>query len=391
MTTVGFVPYTGAAELAQIQQVFTNVFGSGVNLNPTSVNGVLIQQLTNMGISSENVQSSLYASVYNPNVAQYPFLDSICAWNNITRKSATQSVVICQITGLSGTIIPVNSQVISTNGDLFYNQVAITIASGVATGIFYSVVAAPIPCNSGTLTGIVQQIPGWDTITNADNGTVGTVQQTDTSLRYTRKYSLAQNSTGTYDSIVSACYQTPDISNFYLATNNTPSPAIISGVTVPGYGIYLSIFGGNDQEIAAILYNKLSGGTAMGGSTNYTYVDPSHPWVSFNASWEAAIGTPIEVDISILNSASYPVNIVQLIQAAVVANFYGEDNVNTPVQMGVTMYAIRFIPTLINLGITQITSCLTCVVSGTPSSSLLLPITECPTLATINVNVTVIG
>lgn len=390
MTNVGWVPYTAQEELAQVQQVFTNVFGDGVNLNPSSVNGVFIQQLTNMGLQSESAQTSLYSGVYNPYVAIYPFLDGLCKWNNIKRNKAVSSVVICQITGLAGTVINANSQILNTNGDVFINLTPITIgAGGTVTATFQSLVAGPIACTANTVNRIVQQVAGWDTVNNMDDGITGTPEQTDASLRYTRQYALAQNSTNTFDALYAAVQQQPTITNFQLYQNRHSSPITTNGLTVPGHGITLVAYGGTEDLVASLIYNKTLG-CAMGGNTTYVYTDPTYPWVTFSATWEIPTETPIEVDINIQNSTTYPANIVSLIQNAVVANFNGTDGINSYAQIGLTIYAARFIPTLALLGVTQVNSCLTCVVSGTPAPTLLLPSTQVATLVTANVNVTLV-
>lgn len=391
-TPSGFVPYTAQQELEQVQQVFINTFGSGVNLNPATINGVFIQQLTNMALQSESAQTALYSQVYNPNVAVYPFLDGICIWNNIYRNAAVQSVVTCQITGLAATVIPANSQILNTNGDVFYNPIAITIGSGgTATGTFNSVVAGPIACTANTVNRIVQQLAGWDTVNNSDDGITGTPQQTDSSLRYTRQYALAQNSVNTFDALYAAIQQQPTITNFQLYQNRDNVPVVVNGLTIPANGITLVAFGGLPSLVAGIIYNKTLG-CAMGGNTTYTLADSVYPWVSFTARWEIPTEAPVQVNINIQNSSSYPSDIVTLIQNAVVANFNGTDNINQYAQIGVTIYASRFIPTLALLGVTQVLSCtIQTVTDGSPALTLLIPSTHVGTLVADNVIVTVTG
>jgi uncharacterized phage protein gp47/JayE len=388
---VGFTPRSTTESLADIQQVFVNTFGSGVNLNPTSINGVFVQELTNDAIQVQSAQTLLYGGLYNPNIANGVFLDSICALLSIQRKAAVPSTVTCQLTGLPGTVIPALSQILNTNGDIFQSTTIITIGvDGTAIGTFQSIVSGIIPCVANTLNRIVQRIAGWDTVNNSTDGTTGTLVQSDLSLRYTRLNTLAINSVGTIESIISACEQNSNIIDYYVANNTKATPTTIGGVTVPAFGIYLSVYGGTLDEIAEILYKKKPPGTVMGGSTNYTYVDPIYTWVTFPATWQTAVETPVQVNISIA-TGSYPSDIVTQIKNAVVDNFNNGTATQPPVTMRIgSINAYRFAQTLNVLGIYNINSItVQTVTAGTPANSLTLSIDKAPTLIAANVLVSI--
>lgn len=388
---VGFTPNSAAQELADIQQVFINTFGAGVNLTPTSINGVFIQELTNMGLQVEAAKTNLYSYVYDPDVAAGVYLDGLGAWLSIDRKAAVQSVVICQVTGLSGTVIPANSQILNTNGDVFYNPNAITITSGTGSGEFRSLVAAPIPCTAGTLNRIVQQLAGWDTVNNATDGITGTNAQTDYSYRNTIKYAKGLNSSGTLNAVNSALLDTDDVIDFFLVENYTNSPISSNGVTISPHSIYLSVYGGTQQEIASILYTKRSAGCGMDGNTTYAYTDPDFYWVTENMIWQTAIETPVQLNITIVDSTDYPADIVIQIQNACVATFNNGTGTTPPARMGVPIYASTFYTSLNSLGVVAITNLtIQTVTAGTPALVLDLPITQAPTLIAANVLVTVI-
>lgn len=388
---VGFTPNSAAQELADIQQVFVNTFGAGVNLTPTSINGVFIQELTNMGLQVEAAKTNLYSFVYDPNVASGVYLDGLGAWLDIQRKAAVQSVVTCQVTGLSGTIIPANSQILNTNGDVFYNPLPITITAGVGSGQFKSVVAAPIPCLANSVNRIVQQLAGWDTVNNSADGITGTNAQTDYNYRNTIKYAKALNSSGTLNALNSAFLIADDVIDFYIAENTTNAPITVHGVTVSAHAIYASVYGGTSNEIASILYTKRSGGCGMDGNTTYAYTDPDFSWVTNNMTWQTAVEAPVQLNITIVGSTDYPSDIVAQIQAACVATFNNGTGTTPPARMGVPIYAATFYSSLNSVGVVAVTNLtIQKVTAGTPASVLDLPITQAPTLIAANVLVTVV-
>ena len=71
--------------LSNNQKIFQSVFGNNVNLDPTSPNGLIIQQLTNSNILVDNNISYLYGSI-NPFKAIGLALDDVVGNLGIVRK-----------------------------------------------------------------------------------------------------------------------------------------------------------------------------------------------------------------------------------------------------------------------------------------------------------------
>lgn len=395
-TNVGFVPVDAQTSLLQTQQIFTNTFGSGVNLNPTSINGIFIQQLANLNIAVNDVQATLYGGLYNPDVASGPWLDSICALLSLKRILAFGSFATCQVTGLIGTVIPTGAQILNTNGDVFAltsGPITITGNPTIDTGVWTALdVGAPVAVSADTLTGIVQQIAGWDTVNNPDDGVVGEPAQTDTSLRYTRTQALAINATGTIEALISgAQLLIPDtITDFIVLQNPTASPATIDGVTVAAYSIYLSVVQvGADNNISELLYDKKPPGTVMDGSyTPSPYIDPLNPWVSFQAYWEQATVEQVVIAVTVVN-VNYPVGTAAAIKAAILDAFNNGFAGVAPVNMrSGTIYANNFIAPIAALGVSTVSALtITTVALASPGATLTLPANEAPVLTLANISV----
>lgn len=394
MNNVGYTPQSSATVLANVQTAYTNTFGDGFILSPSSINGQMIQFNTLAAIQVEDAKTILYGSLYNPNLAYGIWLDSICKFNSITRKPPTQSVVAIICTGLAGTIIGVNSKILSTNGDIFYTKNVILIgSSGAATGTFYSDQYGAINCNAGTVNQIVTTIAGWDTVNNPADGTLGTLEESDQNLRNRRKYSLAINSAGSVNSVVAALNENVNILNFGVQENPLDIAQTIQGVSINPHCIYVSIYANYTDEIknqiANILFSKRY--CTMQGDTSWTITDSEYSYVTFVAKWQTAVVAPVQVDITIQSSPTYPADIVDLIKAAIVANWNGEFPGIAKYRMQDVINVSRFYPTLIALGVYLINSMtVQLVTSGTPASSVSVSLDKVMTLSTANVNVTVV-
>lgn len=388
--------YTTTEALEAIEDIFVNTFGSSVNLAPTTINGVFIQELTDNLLTNDQSQGLLFSQVYNPNLATGVFLDGICALNGISRIAATYSFTTCQLTGRANLVIPALSSILNQDNVVFQNANIITLdAYGVGEGIFTAIVLGVSDVSVNSLNRIVTTINGWDTINNEAEGTYGTLAQTDTQLRYTRQYVLGVNSTGWLVAMTSALQQTTGVLDLYIAENPTSSPATIQGVTVEAYGCYISVYGNNivtdsslSLAIANVIANKKNGGCAMtldsslpsGQQITQEVTNATYNWVTFTALFNVPTPTAIQMNINIVANATYPSTLSDSIKDGMVASFYGTDG-SVPVQMGVPFYSSKFYSVLNTLGVYQTISLTIQIGSGgIPETSITLPINEVATL-----------
>lgn len=393
LNPVGYTPQSSATVLANVQTAYTNTFGDGFILSPSSINGQMIQFNTESAIEVEDAKTLLYGSLYNPYLSFGVWLESICKFNNIKKKPATASVIAVVCSGLAGTIIGVNSKIISTSGDIFYNKSVIVIGSGgIGTGQFYSETLGKVPCNAGTVNQIVTTIAGWDTINNPTDGTVGTLQETDYSLRNRRKYGLAINSSGGINSIISALNELTSVKAFTAQENYTRGTINIQGVAVEPNSYYVAVYCADDalQDVAKVLFTKKSGGAGMQGNTAVIYQDPTHDWVTFTARFERPEVKQIQVYVTIQNSAQYPSNIIALIQQSIVDNFYGDIPTLPAYRITEIVPASRFYFSLTSLGIFTASQITIGIVGGIQSQEVWVPMNQVLELLAENVFVSVV-
>lgn len=397
-----WIPNTANEELTIFQQVFITTFGINVNLVPSSLNGVFIQELTNFGVDNENTVTLITSGIYNPNYASGKYLQDICAWNNIVIKEATQSIVTCQVTGLPLITIPAGKQVVSIYGDIFYAQSDIILdGAGHGAGDFLSVNTGAINCDMNAINRILQPVSGWDTVNNSANGTPGLTTQTDSSLRFERQYNLGVNSTGSITAMNSRFGTTQNIIDFIVINNSTDIPLISRGVTVPVGGIYISVFAplldSTPEIIGTIIAGTNSSGTQMhttGTNTKtYTYTDPTY-FFTIPVTWDEPNACPIQVDISYVNNPLLPSDIATQIKDLIISNFNNGSAKFPPVNMRTTFYVSQLTSGIENLGVVVLSQTMQVVTGGSPAQSILLDVvgtvgtTGKPTINSANINLT---
>jgi len=391
-TSSGFVPYTAQEAIDVINAIFIDVFGANVNLSPSSVNGQFIQQLANKLINNETFMTTLTTSTYNPNVNSGVWLDMICNLLGIYRQVATYSNAICTCFGSAGTVIPQGIQIVSTNGDIFQSQAVATIGVGGSIEMeFVAIVSGAVPVLANTLNNIITRIYGWDSVTNVVEGTIGGTTETDNELRNSRVARLYTQGSASLGSIYSSLLSVPNVLDVYVQENDTVLPITIDGVTIPPNNIYLAVLGGTGLDIATAIYNKKSPGITMYGNTNYTIT------TIYNTQWTAIYQTPVQiplqVNITVGNSAFLPVGIETQIKDVIVNNFNGTD-INVPSATAITIAELincyRFAPSLLAIGVTDTLSLTIQTIAGIPAVFIQLDALSIATLIQSNVIVTLV-
>ena len=97
---------------------------------------------------------------------------------------------------------------------------------------------------AGTLTTIYRAVPGWDSITNAVDGTTGRDVENRADFEARRVASVALNARNTLASIRGAVLDVANVIDAYVDDNSTASPAVKGGVTFPAYALYVAALGG---------------------------------------------------------------------------------------------------------------------------------------------------
>jgi hypothetical protein len=305
---------------------FKSVFGSDLNVDSQTPQGVLMNLIT-LERNSVLRNNAQLANQINPDIAGGVFLDAIWALMGGQRSVGKSSFVVCDLTGVPGTPIPAGTTAKSTLGDVFISDDdAVLDVTGFASVIFKSEVLGPINAPPGTITEIVTQVLGWETITNPNQAILGSEIESDGQARVDRRNSLALQGNSTGEAIVSSLIGVPGVKGKpKFLENITSIDQSIENVFMLGHSIFVCIDGGDDYTIADILMRKKSSGSNFNGDTTVPYTVPvSGQIVDVKFSRPGII--PVLVKVTIGKSVTPdPVNAVK---TAILAYANGElDNV----------------------------------------------------------------
>jgi uncharacterized phage protein gp47/JayE len=329
---------------------------------------------------------------FNPKTASGIFQDALGAIYFLTRKVAQPTVVTCQVTGLQGTQIPAGSIIQNDDGFRLRSVGAVTIgSSGTAEVEFETIDTGAIPIGVNTCNKIISVIAGWDTVSNDSAGVLGQDVESRSTFEARRALSVAQNSHGSRLSLQSALSALDGVLDCLVLENKSDVSVTKQGVSLTSHSVGICIYGGEDDEIAETIYNKLDAGCGTNGSTSVTYVSEDTAVNTYQIIRPDP--TPIYVEVVINKTASTPTTIVQDVQNAILNDFLGNDEHSQNVRRGCgqDIYASSFSVAIIKTaGVTDLVSIQIGKSSDSLGNIISLDADEEPTLSVGDIGVNVV-
>ena len=315
-----------------------------LDTEPTTPAGQLIDAEV-AEIEAKNAELLYLSSMFNPYVSDGRWQDALGYIYFLQRKLDEPTVVTCQLTGLNGTVIPYGALVQSLNGYTLICNRSVTIgAASTAETTFRVSENGPIEIPPHSVTAIVTTIPGWDTVDNEAAGAVGRDLETRSEFEARRASSVAANAHGSTGALFGTIANIPGVLDVQVLENIGPNPVEKFGVTVPGHGVTICVYGGEDEAIAQAIYSKKDNGCDTGGNTPIVYTAADY----HNAVYEYLIMRPETVNFWIkvtLGAGSAPTSAqIAALKEALYQDFYGlnEASGNSRIGLASTVYASRF-------------------------------------------------
>lgn len=379
---------------ANIAQEWKNAFADPtlpeLDTNAETPAGQLIDGETALASEKDN-ELIFLSNQFNPKNAVGAWQDALGAIYFISRKVALPTYVTCQAEGAYGTVIPYGAIVQDTNGYTFMNTAPATInASGQATLIVRCTEMGAVEVTSGSVNKIITTVPGWDKVTNAAAGVTGRDVESQAAFESRRVQSVAKNAHGSVASVFGAIADINDVTALLILENTTNVDKTEKGVTIGGHSVYISVYGGANNEIAKAIYNKIDAGCGTNGNTMVSYNPVSDDATQPDMLYSYYIERPTAVSTGIVVTIAdeQTTTLTNAIKEAVVNNFNGNSGYRR-VKMGDTLYASRFYADVIKAGVTKLeTIQIKYPLSATAADSVNVDADEIPTISVDGVTVT---
>ena len=403
---LAFDPQTGfsaddvASVRAAVAQAWKQAFKSDgtaeLNTEPETPAGQIIDSQT-ASITQKDSELLYLANMLNPLKATGIFQDALAEIYFLQRKPAIASSAVIKCTGLPGTVIPVSAQVMSTADDtVWQNTEAQTIgADGTCECVFECQSAGLISAAAGTLSRITTMVAGWDTAVNPQAATVGQNAETQGAFEARRYASVGLNSRGTIAAVYARVANCSNVVSCIVRENKTNVPIEVDGYYIKAHSIFVSVVGGTDKDIAEAIYNSCSAGCDYNGNTTVAVTDSATKAVE-NVIFYRPDEYDVYVKVTLAGKDSLPDEYEKTVKSAVYNNFYGESTATIGgdsilrVAPGDTVLASRFIPSVLDSGISQVVKIQVSTDGQSWSETAYMPITGNPTLTSDRITVEVV-
>lgn len=366
-----------------------------LNTDPETPQGQIIDSQV-ATVNQKDSEVLYLAQQFDPRTAEGRFQNALAEIYFIKRKPAINSYAMCTINGRAGTQIDAGALIESAiDGTQWSLDQNVTIpANETITAKFTCLTDGAISASSGTLTKIVTTVTGWDTVTNA-TAIVGSLEESQSAFEQRRKDSVSLNARSTVNAVYANVAQCDGVIAVYAVDNKKNISETIDNYTLTPHSIFVSVIGGENEDIAKAIYNNLSAGCDYNGNTSVDITNEYSGAVETVKFYRPDVFN-IYVKVQIQNSASLQNDYENIVKQAVYNNFYGLDSTkinNEPLlrlKMNDDLYSSRFTPSILNAGITNVLTVQLSLDGSEWVNNIHIPITANPTLDLNNIIIEVI-
>lgn len=271
VTTTGFNKKTLDDLHTEIKDDQRATIDPALNLGPDSVlgqlNGIMAERFAELW----DLGLAIYRSFY-PDSAEGDALEQIASLTGVERNAAAPSTVTVVASGTPATNLPAGRVIsVTTTGARFTTLADAVIGGGGTVSIdCESEETGPVAAPAGTLTEIETPVSGWDSVTNALDAVLGTVEEGDAALRVRRIAELFNPGSTTVEAIIAAVSGLDGVTDVYVFEN---TDYITDGEGLPPKSFEVVVEGGDDTEIAQTIFDNKPAGIKTHGTTTEVISD----------------------------------------------------------------------------------------------------------------------
>lgn len=324
-----------------------NALGEGASDSLSSPQGQIAQSDTEIIAQYYDKLLCLFNQI-NPDFAGGRFQDGIGRLYFQDRIAGQGTTVNAVCRGAVGTVIPQGATAQDSAGNLYQSVNAATIGSGNAVTIqFRCTVNGPIDCGIGELNQIYSNVSGWDSVYNEVPGVPGSDVESRIAFEARRKQSVARNGRNTDSALLAALLDISDVIDAYVWSNRTDT-TIQTGstsVSVLPHSVYISVYGGSDENVAKAIFNNYNPGANLNGETTYTVMDNQHyqpPYPEYVMQWHKATAQRVYFKVYLDSSLNPPSDITAQVKERVSEVFNGHYKGIVRARIGSTISAGKY-------------------------------------------------
>ena len=252
-----------------------------------TIAGIITSIVANQASQVWESLSALYHSL-QPEAASGRALDALCSLTGTYRKPEDFSHATAVLTLDAKTKVPKNSRIQSIAGHFFKVTTEVENNAEVSADLEVDLIAeeaGELIAHEGSEAKIMTPIAGWLKATIKRTHVAGRLKESDEELRLSRLKELKATGSSTVDALRSRLIQIAHVEAVYIKESSRSFEAIVKG--------------GNDQDIAHVLWQSKPLGVETAGLIECTIMDSTaNPRkVRFNRPWEIMLSLHANVKV----------------------------------------------------------------------------------------------
>lgn len=297
---------------SEVEAEWRTAFGQDLPVDPETPQGVMITMETESRDALVRNNAEV-ANQINPDISGGIWLDAIWSLTGGSRMGATRSRLNgVEFRGIANTLIPAGSiATVSPSGERFRTLVNILLdGTGFATSTMEAVDTGPVSASAGALNEVASSVLGWEQVYNPSDAVLGQVVESDVSSRRRRRQTLALQSNGSPEAIISRLYDTEGVRSLSFRENITNATITIDGISIPGHYIYACVEGGSDSEVANALFQSKAVGPGYTGSITVPVTD-QFSGQTYDVKFDRPVERTFQARFTVKSSTLDALNIIQ--------------------------------------------------------------------------------
>ena len=244
---------------------FRQIYGQNIDLSPNTPDGQMVGILAQIKMDIEELAENVYRQL-DPDVATGAWLEQRVAYAGLMRRGASYSYLRSVIiTGEPNTQLYAGIVVSDQNKVRWVLTSDIQLDSnGSGRADFRSEQLGSFNLAKNTTLTIETVTIGLTNAVTFENAEVGVEEETDTQLRERFLFSRTKNAQNSAEAITAKISALPDVKQVRVLENNT---AQRDAFGVESHSIDVIVYGGNDEEIANVIYQNKGAGVGLQGNT----------------------------------------------------------------------------------------------------------------------------
>lgn len=249
----------------RFEDSFKQIYGQNIDLSPNTPDGQMVGILAQIKMDIEELAENIYRQL-DPDVSTGAWLEQRVAYAGLMRRGASYSYLRSVIlTGEPNTQLYAGIVVSDQNKVRWVLTTDIQLDSnGSGRADFRSEQLGSFNLAKNTTLTIETVTLGLTSAVTFENAEVGVEEETDTQLRERFLFSRTKNAQNSAEAITAKIAALPDVKQVRVLENNT---AQRDALGVEPHSIDVIVYGGNDEEIANVIYQNKGAGVGLQGNT----------------------------------------------------------------------------------------------------------------------------